>query len=77
MGGRTSSHHRAVSAWKMVFRTELEPANGWTTVHTWIELSTGFPLLDRLAKPFFEWGLRREAAAMLARGLAARQRSTR
>lgn len=62
--------YRAESGWNMTFRTELEPAGGGTLVRSSIDCSTGFTLLDQIAKPVVEIGLRLVSRGMIRRGLA-------
>lgn len=62
--------YQAVRGWNMTFRTELEPAGEGTLVCISIDCSTGFALLDRIAKPVVEIGLRLVSGGMIRRGLA-------
>lgn len=51
--------YKAISGWEMYFRVDLKPKMESTLVTVAIDFSLGVLFLDRLFRPFIEWGLNR------------------
>ncbi len=67
--------YEAISGWKMHFRVDLEPEGEYTLVKVSIDFSLGVQLLDRLLRPFIEWGLGRVCRSGLGKeGVKTRRR---
>ncbi len=49
--------YQAKSGWEMSFQIDLEPRGEDTLVAVSLDISLGHPLVDRLCRPFVEWGL--------------------
>ncbi len=49
--------YQAISGWTMYFRVCLEPDGESTRVKVEIDFSVGNLLIDRMLRPFVEWGL--------------------
>lgn len=61
--------YQAVSGWSMHFKVDLDGDNSETHVSVQLDISTGNPVVDRLFRPFFEWGLRQAVRNLIAKGL--------
>ncbi len=61
--------YKGIEGWNFYFETKLAPKNNGTEVYTSIEFTTGSKIVDRLAKPFFELGLKQISRRAINKGL--------
>jgi len=61
--------YRAVSGWDMEFRTEVLERDAGSLLIVEINITFGHPLLDRILRPFVQFGLGKVCQKLVERGL--------